>query len=128
MDYIFEYTDKVRDYELDVQGIVNNSNYQHYLEVARHEFLLSRGLSFMGLHNEGIDCVVSGIEMRFKVPLQSQDKYIVRIAVKKEGIRYIFIQDIYRAADNKLCLKGKVEAVCLINGRLEDYTIAGLLD
>lgn len=127
MDYTFEYKDKVRDYELDVQGIVNNSNYQHYLEHARHEFLLSKGVSFMGLHEEGIDCVVSSIEMRFKTPLKSRDEYIVRVKVQKEGIRYIFLQDIYRAADNKLCLKGKVEAVCIVNGRLADYNIEGLV-
>ena len=37
---------KVRDYECDMQGIVNNAVYQRYLEHARHECLLSRGLSF----------------------------------------------------------------------------------
>ena len=30
-NYIFELKDKVRDYECDLQGIVNNANYQHYL-------------------------------------------------------------------------------------------------
>ena len=30
--YIYELTLKVRDYECDLQGIVNNANYQHYLE------------------------------------------------------------------------------------------------
>ncbi|HBK40671.1 MAG TPA: thioesterase, partial [Porphyromonadaceae bacterium] len=39
MDPIFTYTMKVRDYECDTQGHVNNANYQHYFEVTRHEFL-----------------------------------------------------------------------------------------
>lgn len=121
--YLHEHRDKVRDYECDLQGIVNNANYQHYVEHARHEFLLSRNISFVDLHDQGIDCVVSGIEMRFKVPLRSRDEYIVRTNVKKEGIRYIFLQDIFRAADEKLCLKAKVEAVCIINGRLGDSNI-----
>lgn len=118
--YLHEHRDKVRDYECDLQGIVNNANYQHYIEHARHEFLLSRNISFADLHEQGIDCVVSGIEMRFKVPLKSRDEYIVRTNVKKEGIRYVFLQDIYRASDEKLCLKAKVEAVCIVNGRLGD--------
>lgn len=123
MDCLHEHKDKVRDYECDLQGIVNNANYQHYLEHARHEFLLSRNVSFSELHDQGIDCVVSGIEMRFKVPLKSRDEYFVRTNIKKEGLRYIFLQDIYRASDNKLCLKGKVEAVCIVNGRLGDTDI-----
>ena len=44
--YDFELRMKVRDYECDLQGIVNNANYQHYIEHTRHEFLLSRGISF----------------------------------------------------------------------------------
>lgn len=59
-DYIFEEKFKVRDYECDLQGIVNNANYQHYTEHARHEFLLSRGISFAELHDKGIDAVEIG--------------------------------------------------------------------
>ena len=53
--YIFELPMKVRDYECDLQGIVNNANYQHYTEHTRHEFLLSEGISFARLHEQGID-------------------------------------------------------------------------
>ena len=35
MNYIYELEMKVRDYECDLQGIVNNANYQHYLEHTR---------------------------------------------------------------------------------------------
>lgn len=41
--YVYELEMKVRDYECDLQGIVNNANYQHYLEHTRHEFLTMTG-------------------------------------------------------------------------------------
>ena len=74
--YIYELEMKVRDYECDLQGIVNNANYQHYLEHTRHEFLLSTGVSFAGLHEQGVDPVVARINMAFKTPLKSGDEFI----------------------------------------------------
>ena len=37
---------------------------------------------------------------------------------KKEGLKYVFYQDIYRLPDNVLCNKGIVESVAVVNGRL----------
>ena len=116
--YIFELPMKVRDYECDLQGIVNNANYQHYTEHTRHEFLLSRGISFAALHAQGIDAVVARLAMAFKTPLRSGDSFISKLRVEKDGIKYVFYQDIYRLPDMKCCLKSQVDTVCLINGRL----------
>ena len=116
--YIYELEMKVRDYECDLQGIVNNANYQHYLEHTRHEFLLSTGVSFAGLHEQGVDPVVARINMAFKTPLKSGDEFISKLYMKKEGIKYIFYQDIFRLPDLKPVIKATVDTVCLINGRL----------
>ena len=118
--YIFELRLKVRDYECDLQGIVNNANYQHYTEHTRHEFLLAHGVSFADLHARGIDAVVARIEMAFKTPLRSRDEYISRLALKKEGLRYVFLHDIYRASDEKLSVRARVDTVCLVNGKLSE--------
>ena len=64
--------------------------------------------------------MVARITMSFKTPLRSGDEFICKLALRKEGIKYVFHQDIYRAADNRLALKGVVEAVCVVNGRLSD--------
>lgn len=118
--YIYELEMKVRDYECDLQGIVNNANYQHYLEHTRHEFLTSTGVSFAALHEQGVDPVVARISLAFKTPLRSGDVFLSKLYLKKEGIKYVFYQDIYRKADGKLALKGVVETVCVMNGRLSD--------
>ncbi len=120
MNYIFETRMEVRDYECDIQGIVNNANYLHYTEHTRHLFLKDCGLSFSELHDKGIDAVVARMSLQYKVPLRCDDEFISRLSLTKEGIRYIFYQDIFRAADEKLCFRAKVELVCLINGRLGD--------
>ncbi len=117
-NYIYELGMKVRDYECDLQGIVNNANYQHYLEHARHEFLLATGVSFAKLHEQGIDVVVSKVTLSYKTPLRSQDEFLVKLYLKREGVKFVFYQDIFRKSDNKLCLKGIVEAVCVEHGLL----------
>ena len=118
--YIYELPMKVRDYECDLQGIVNNANYQHYIEHTRHEFLLSIGASFAQLHEQGIDPVVARLSMAFKTPLKSGDEFVSKLYLKKEGIKYVFYQDIFRLPDMKPVLKATVEAVCLVQGRLSD--------
>lgn len=124
MKYIFETQMEVRDYECDIEGIVNNANYLHYIEHTRHLFLRSLGVSFARLHEQGTDAVVARMNLQYKTPLKCDDIFISRLNLEKEGLRYIFHQDIFRAADEKLCFRSKVELVCLINGRLansDDY-------
>lgn len=124
MDYIFETKMEVRDYECDIQGIVNNANYLHYIEHTRHQFLLATGLSFAKMHEKGVDAVVARMNLQFKTPLRCDDVFLSRLALEKDGLRYVFHQDIYRANDEKLCFCSKVELVCLINGKLgnsEEY-------
>ncbi len=109
---------QVRDYELDLQGIVNNSVYQNYLEHARHEFLISKKIDFAKLHEEGIDLVVTRIEIDYKLALQSRDLFIVTVTCQMEGnVRLAFIQEIYRSSDQKKCISAQVTGVALRNGR-----------
>ena len=109
---------KVRDYECDIQGIVNNANYQHYLEHARHEYLLTKGISFVKFHDEGIDMIVARVEIDYKYPLRSGDRFIVTVETQREGnIRLIFNQNIFRIPDNKLIVQAKIIGVATKKGR-----------
>ena len=122
--YQFELTFSVRDYECDLQGIVNNSVYLNYFEHARHTFLIEKDIDFAGLHNQGIDLVVSRIEVDYKISLTSGDLFIVKINAHKEGqLRLVFEQDIFKLPENKLVAHARVIGVGLRNGRpfrLED--------
>lgn len=117
-NYIFCLEFKVRDYECDLQGIVNNANYLHYLEHARHEFLLSKGISFADLHQEGIELIIVRIEIDYKFPLKSRDYFKVCLNVRRQGnVRLIFEQDIYRLPDYKHIVHAVVTGAATKNGR-----------
>ncbi len=117
-EYLFKLTEKVRDYECDLQGVVNNANYQHYMEHTRHEFLESLGENFGDMHDNGLDAFVSRVEISYKTSLRSGDHYISCLNMYKKGVKLAFEQDIYRKSDGALAAKGTVESVLVENGKL----------
>ena len=103
--YDFELELQVRDYECDIQGIVNNAVYQNYLEHCRHQFLNYVGLDFAGLHNDGIDAVVIRAEIDYKFPLLPGDAFYVQLQIAKKGrLRIIFNQQIIRKRDGHISI------------------------
>lgn len=126
--HLFETTLKVRDYETDSQGIVNNANYLHYLEIARHDFCESRGTSFLAMHSMGLDPVVRRIEIDYLQSLAMGDTMRLTIDVERLGARFLFKQHIYNAATGAHVVKADVTVVVLEQGRLSrGDTVASLL-
>jgi len=105
---------QVRDYECDMQGVVNNAVYQNYLEHARHEFLKTRGLDFAELTRQGINLVVVRSELDYKNSLHSSDRFVVSTTMEQVSpIRFAFLQEIVRLPDEALMLKGKIIGTAL---------------
>lgn len=114
MASIFSIEDKVRDYECDIQGIVNNSVYQNYLEHARHEFLIYKGVDFVGLAEKGLNLVVTRAEIDYKTPLKPRDAYRVTVSVHRlSKIRFEFSQKIERISDGATVVLAKVQGTCI---------------
>lgn len=108
-DFIFELEFKVRDYECDLQGVVNNSVYQNYLEHTRHEYLKSININFAELAERGIFLMVKRVEIDFQRPLKSGDSFISVLRMERiSQLRFGFVQHIYRLPDKKLMVKGLV--------------------
>lgn len=116
-DYVFELRFQVRDYEVDVEGIVNNANYLHYLEHTRHEFCRHVGFSFRQMHEKGLDPVVSHIDIRYIRSLGLGDEMVSRLALKRRGPVFVFIQDIY-TTDGQPVVRATVDVVSFENGRI----------
>jgi acyl-CoA thioester hydrolase len=108
-DIAFTCDMEVRDYECDLQGIVNNSVYQNYLEHTRHTYIKSLGLDFAVLREKGINLVVKRVEIDYQTPLKSGDEFTSVLKMERlSPLRFGFVQHIYRIPDNKLVIKALV--------------------
>ena len=100
-EYQFTHELDVRDYECDMEGIVNNAVYQNYLEHTRHLFLKEQGIDFAGMTRKGIHLVVVRIEIDFLHPLRAADRFVVGLNMDRVSrVRFGFRQDIYRLPDD----------------------------
>ena len=109
MDLTHRVDFKVRDYECDLQGVVNNAVYQNYLEHARHELLQASGINFAELTAKGIHLIVIRAELDYRQPLKSNDEFCVCSNVRQlSKLRFEFLQDIYRSSDQNLMLQARI--------------------
>lgn len=116
-EYIFEMPIKVRDYEVDAEGIVNNANYLHYLEHTRHEFCEQAGLSFRAMREQGLTPVVSRMEIRYIHSLGLGDSMVSKLALSRRGPVFVFRQDIF-TPEGAPVVRATVDIACYENGRL----------
>lgn len=119
MDYAHQLSFKVRDYECDLQGVVNNAVYQNYLEHARHDFLQERGVNFAAMTARGIHLIVIRAELDYRQSLKSGDEFTVCSNVQRQTkLRFEFLQDIFRNSDQRLVLQARIIGTSLNeNGR-----------
>jgi acyl-CoA thioester hydrolase len=113
-DYRFKLDLSVRDYECDMQGIVNNAVYLNYLEHCRHEFLLAAGIDFNRLTREKVFLVVVRAELDYKMPLRGGDAFWIGLNLERVSpLRFVFLQDIYRRKDQRLSLSARTTGTAL---------------
>ncbi len=105
----FELEFGVRDYECDMQGIVNHAVYLNYLEHSRHEFLRSIGVDFDDLTRRKVFLVVIRVEIDYRAPLRSGDAFRVGLDLERVSpIRFAFLQQILRRGDDRLMVQARV--------------------
>ena len=112
--YDFSMEMHVRDYECDIQGIVNNGVYQNYLEHVRHVYLRQIGIDFAELARQGVNLVVVRAELDYRFPLATGDHFVVALKMRRESrLKFAFFQDIYRLPDRRLIMNAKVIGTAL---------------
>ncbi|MDE6513434.1 MAG: acyl-CoA thioesterase [Muribaculaceae bacterium] len=112
----FELKMKVRDYEVDSEGIVNNACYLNYLEHTRHEFCHEAGFSFADMRRRDMSPVVRRIEIQYLSSLGLGSEFTSHLNLRREGARFIFHQWITADGD-RLVVDAEVTIVNVIGGR-----------
>lgn len=94
---MFQITLQVRDYECDIQGIVNNAVYQNYFEHARHLYLKSKGISFAEITKSGIHLIIYRAEIDYLFSLTHDDIFEVSVEFERiSRLKYQFTQKILK--------------------------------
>ena len=116
--YDFEVELAVRDYECDLEGVVNNAVYLNYLEHARHDCLHRYGFTFARLVEQGCHLVATHLEIDYKAPLRPGDRFVVRTGLRRHSrLRFAFDQEIRRLPDGQVMVQALVIGTGLVDGK-----------
>ena len=118
-EVIYDYEMKVRDYECDVFGSATNAYVQRYLEVTRLEFMEEMGETFRKWHDNGVDMMVTKVDLKFIQPMMSSEKFHSLMNIRQDGPRVVFEQEIRRKSDMRLCVRAAVAIVGIVNNALD---------
>ena len=95
---------RVRYADTDQMGFVYNGKYFEYFEVARTEFLRSRGLSYYDLEKAGFMLPVIEANVKYKKPIYYDDVIEIETWVDNEQLPVVHIEYVIRREGEDLIL------------------------
>ena len=102
-------TFKVRSYECDSYGRVNNAVYLNYLEYARMSALFEKGFILDKMKEKGYLVFVKKIEIEYRFPLYQDDEITVKtFTSESRNTSGTFTQQIFQNENNQLAAEAKV--------------------
>jgi YbgC/YbaW family acyl-CoA thioester hydrolase len=109
---IFESRHKVRSYECDSYGHVNNATYLNFLEFARMEALEAKSLTLDKFKKSGFLVLIRRVEIDYKYPATMGDILLIKTFVSDHRrTSGTFTQQIIREQDKKSIVTANVSWV-----------------
>lgn len=106
---VIEATLKVRSYECDSFGHVNNAVYLNYLEYGRMGVLDKAGFTLAKLKQMGVFIVVRRIAIDYKAPAREGDTLVIRTRLKEHHkMKGTFYQEILISPKGTLVARANV--------------------
>jgi acyl-CoA thioester hydrolase len=103
---------RVRTYELDSFGHVNNAVYLNYMEEARSEYLKQMGLSFHDFAQLGVQIVIAESYVKYLVPARYGDTVAVYGRIQEvRPASATFHYRLVRAESNDILAEGWTRGV-----------------
>ncbi|UCF65300.1 MAG: acyl-CoA thioesterase [bacterium] len=100
---------RVRSYECDSYGHVNNAVYLNYLEFARMSALIEQGFTLKSMKQKGYLVVIKKIEIEYKHPLFQDDEVIIKtFSSESRNTSGTFTQLVYRKGIDQPAAEAKV--------------------
>jgi acyl-CoA thioester hydrolase len=103
---------RVRSYECDSYGHVNNAVYLNYLEYARMTYLRDMGFDMRRFRRLGYGVWVARLDIRFRLPAVAEDELTITTTPVKKGKTSGALQQTVRRGTDTVC-EARVTWVCV---------------
>lgn len=109
---IIEIETRVRMAETDLMQVAHHANHFRWFEMARVEYLRTRGLVLKALIDQGILFPIKEVYCDYKEPARYDDELVIRAElIEFTKVKIVFTYQILRKLDNVLLATGKTTNV-----------------
>ena len=102
---------RVRTYECDAYGHVNNAVYLNYLEYARDLFLADHGLDYQALVSSGFGIWVAEARLVYQSPALPGEDLTVTTLPHETGAASVVLNQVIKGGDGRPVLEASMKLV-----------------